>query len=88
MKVFILIGLALAAFSVSAEMLSGRVVGITDGDTLTLARPFIIGPHGRLGFLEGGALEEKIYRRTNRPGIGRSRGWNDGSGRVSQTQRF
>ena len=36
MKVSILISLALAAFSVSAEMLSGRVVGITDGDTLTL----------------------------------------------------
>ena len=53
-----------------------------------LARPFIIGPHGRLGFLKGGTLEEKIYRRTDRPGIGRSRGWNDGSGRVSQTQRF
>ena len=35
-KVSILIGLALVAFSVSAETLSGRVVGITDGDTLTL----------------------------------------------------
>ncbi len=52
-----------------------------------LARPFIIGPHGKLGFLEGGALEEKIYRRTDRPSIGGSRRRDDGSGRVPQAQR-
>jgi hypothetical protein len=38
----------------------------------TVDSPFIIGPHGKLGFLKGGALEEKIYRRTDRSDIGGS----------------
>ena len=53
-----------------------------------LARPFIIGPHGKLGFLEGGALEEEIYRRTDRAGIGGSGSWASGTGRVPQAQCF
>ena len=49
--------------------------------------PFIIGPHGKLGLLEGGALEEKIYRTTDRSCFGGSRRRDDGSGRVPQAQR-
>ncbi len=57
-----------------------------DGMIYELTCPAIIGPHGKLGFLEGGALEEEIYRRTDRAGIGGSGSWDGGSGRMPQAQ--
>jgi len=48
-----------------------------------LACPFIIGPHDKLGFLEGETLEEAIYRRTDGSDIEGSRRRYGGSRCVS-----
>ncbi len=71
-----------------ATVLVNKIKISTETNRVQLACPFIIGPRSKLGFLEGGALEEKIYRRTDRPGIGGSGSRDGGSGRVPQAQCF
>ena len=51
-----------------------------------MASPFRIGPRNELGFLQGGTLEKKIHRRTDRSNTERSRRRHGSPGRMPETQ--